>query len=150
MVRFVSDSRADILLQVGLLILLYLVVYLGLTRLCLLLTGLFPALIGSRMIMSPCFTILFLLSGTLFPLLLSGFINGNGEPTFEWFTVINPFWTITEAYSRTIDPLAWLLLFVLAAGIFSLNFATLSRDVTLVRVEAPPKVRQELEPEAGG
>jgi hypothetical protein len=119
----------------------YLVIYVGLTRLVLVLLDLFPKLIGSRMLMAPCLSILFLLVGTISPLLLSGFWNGTGVPTYEWYTVINPFWTFGEFKFPELS--SQILLIAMSVIVFGLNFVSLGRDVIMVRVEAPPRVREE-------
>jgi hypothetical protein len=93
------------------------------------------------MVMAPCFGVLFLLIGVITPFLLSGFWNGTGVPNYEWYSVINPFWTISVYKFPDISSL--LLLIVLSVIVFGLNFASLGRDVTMVRVEAPPRVREE-------
>jgi hypothetical protein len=144
--RFVSSSQSFALIQLAVLLSAYLVLYLGLTRLALVLTSIFPALIGSRMIMAPCFALLFVLCGTFFPLLTSGLMNGTGEPSYEWYTILNPFWTVAESETLVIDPSAWLLFASLSLIVFALNFAWLSRDVTMVRVEAPPAVQNKIAP----
>ncbi len=120
----------------------YLVIYLGLTRLVLVVLDFFPKLIGSRMLMAPCFGVLFLLIGVVTPLLLSGFLNGTGAPAYEWYTIMNPFWSMLE-YNRFPQVSSQVLLIVVGSIVFSLNFATLGRDVTMVRVEAPPRVLEE-------
>lgn len=92
--------------------------------------------------MAPCFGLLFLLIGVVTPLLLSGFFNGTGTPDYEWYTIMNPFWSMLE-YNRFPQVSSQVLLIVVSSIVFSLNFATLGRDVTMVRVEAPPRVIEE-------
>ncbi len=135
-----STEMIDAAIQC-LMLLAYLVIYVGLTRLVLVLLDFFPKLIGNRMVMAPCFGVLFLLIGVVTPFLLSGFWNGTGVPNYEWYSVINPFWTISVYKFPDISSL--LLLIVLSVIVFGLNFASLGRDVTMVRVEAPPRVREE-------
>jgi len=127
------------LAEFGFTLLGHLTVYLGTTRLILLLV---PQNVRSRMIIAISVMFIQLSAGSFFSLALSFAMNGMGQPSYEWYSVLNVIWTYSEL-DRVPDS-AFLFLAILSAIIFACNLATLTKDITLVRVQAPLRVREEL------
>ena len=129
-------------LETGVHITAYFALYLGLARLLVLLIS------GGRknnVILSSVIVIFLVLAGTLAPILISFWANSFSEPTYEFYTVSNPFWTLVRIWDNDTVPVAGsLLLCGIAAVIFLINLQIVSRDVMLVRVVAPPRVREEV------
>jgi hypothetical protein len=117
----------------------YLAFYLGLTRLIMLVLGKF---LTSRLVGSVAITIVLILFGAMGPMFYSYWQNNFRMAVYEFYLFPNIFWTISYIDdSLKTGALYWLS--IVAAIVFQANLLFLTRDVMLVRVEAPPRVRQE-------
>ncbi len=117
----------------------YLTFYLGATRLMMLMIGKF---LTSRMVGSVAITLLLILFGAMLPMFYSYWQNNFRMAVYEFYLFPNMFWTLSYIDdSLKTGALYWLGLS--AVIVFQANLLFLTRDVMLVRVEAPPRVRQE-------
>jgi hypothetical protein len=123
----------------------YLALYLGLARLILLMIGRF---VLSRMVTSVTLVSILIIFGALIPVFVSYWSNRFQNASYEIYMFPNLFWSLI-AIDDSVNRGAVFLLGITAAIVFQTNLLFLTRDVMLVRVETPPRVRQERnEPEA--
>jgi hypothetical protein len=122
----------------GLTLLGHLIVYLGTTRLILLLL---PHGTKSRMIISVCLMAILVGAGSFFTLLFSYAANDFNEPSFEWYSILNVMWTYSD-FVR-VPELSFSFLAILAVVIFAINLQSLTQDIVLVRIQVPAKVLKE-------
>lgn len=127
---------------VGYLFLCYLTIYAGINRLVMLLVAKhMPArMLGSVALMTVC--LLFLHMG---PLLFVYALNDYREFDYNWHQAFNIFWTTVEAsdgLSVEVE-LSMGILTLASIAIFGLNLILSTRDVMLVRIAEPPRVREE-------
>lgn len=122
----------------GLTLLGHLMLYLGMTRLLLLLV---PHGTRARMIISVCLMAILIGAGSFFTLLISYMTNKLGQPSYEWYSVLNVMWTYAE-FDR-VPEFSFLFLATLSIIVFALNLQSLTRDIVLVRIQVPAKVRAE-------
>lgn len=130
------------LIAAGYLLLCYLAIYLGLNRM--LLMAISKQLPG-RMVGSVAVLSVMLILTHLLPLLAVYYWNDYREFDYGWHQAFNIPWSVTEALDRvSLDIGASIVIVTLCAiGIFGLNLVLCTRDVMLVRVAQPPRVRQE-------
>ncbi|MDZ4851374.1 MAG: hypothetical protein SGI77_18960 [Pirellulaceae bacterium] len=122
----------------GLTLLMHLTIFLGLTRLLVLLIA---QNMNARMIVSLCIMVVLLSGTSLLTVLISYLANGMNEPTFEWYSTLNIFWTYYEINSDPFGP--FIVLLWMAIVVFAINLVSLTRDITLVRIQAPERVLKE-------
>ncbi len=126
----------------GLLLLGYLAIYLGFNRLLMLAVS---RNLPGRMIGSVAALAVVLLLAHLLPLLIVFYWNDYREIDYAWHQAFNIFWSVYEAsedLSLDIAPTS-VIVSLCAMGVFGLNLLLSTRDVMLVRVAQPPRVRDE-------
>ncbi|MFK7736387.1 MAG: ABC transporter permease [Pirellulaceae bacterium] len=143
---FASDSVAIC----GYLYLCYLAFYLGLNRLLLLCL---PQSMPSKMLGSGAMLIVMLVVVHLGPLLAIYYLNDFRNPDYDWHQAFNIPWTVTEVNRNGIAATlsnfsgslgrGFMLLTLCAVGVFGLNLLLCTRDILLVRVAEPPRVRED-------
>lgn len=141
----------DSVIVAGYLLLGYLAFYLGLNRLLML--GL-PKTIPARMLGSITLLAVTLLLAHLIPLLIAFYWNDYREFDYAWHQAFNIVWSVNEAiengplnrataaFSSQIGA-SMLIVTLCAIVIFGLNLVLCTRDVLLVRVAEPPRVRED-------
>ncbi len=126
----------------GLTLLGHLTVYLGTTRLIVLLI---PQNMRGRMVIAIAVMAIQIVAGSFGTLAISYAWNDMGAPDYEWYSILNVFWTYT--YFDNVVHFSFLFLAILSAIVFACNLATLTSDITLIRIQAPSRVRQETKAE---
>ena len=136
-----SMGRSQIL-YVGYLLLCYLTIYLGVNRLLMMAVAKhMPArMLGSVALMS-----VILLGMHMGPLLLVYAFNDYREFDYEWHQAFNIVWTCVKASEGLSLPveLSMGILTLASIAVFGLNLVLSMRDVMLVRIAEPPRVRAE-------
>ncbi|MEM7476885.1 MAG: hypothetical protein AAF483_18020 [Planctomycetota bacterium] len=135
-------------------LLCYMIIYLGIGRLLFLLI---PKSTPTRMLGSLTFTIVMLVFGHLLPLLIMSIAQNFRDIDYKWHQFSNVIWTVVQAQDELagsnviqIDPfsqdigVSLVIVTLCAALIFGLNLLLSTRDVLLVRISAPPRVREEV------
>lgn len=128
----------------GYLLLCYLAFYVGLNRLVMLLI---PRPLPGRMMIALVLMACVLIVAHLLPLFVVYYANDYREFPYAWHQAFNIFWTIDEvgdfnSISLDIGP-SLVIVTLCAVAIFGLNLLFCTRDVMLLRVIAPPRVREE-------
>jgi len=127
---------------VGYLLLCYLTIYAGINRLVMLAVAKhMPArMLGSVALMAVC-----LLGMHMVPLILVYAFNDYREFDYDWHQAFNIIWTCSEASEGLSFPveLSMGILTLASIAIFGLNLVLSTRDVMLVRIAEPPRVRAE-------
>ncbi len=127
----------------GYVLLCYLTSYLGVTRLIMLKLG---KMVPARMIASVAITVVLLILGSLLPLIVVFTLNDYNEFSYAAHQFSNFFWTLIEladGNNRSELAISVLLLTLASMAIFVLNLFTLSRELMVVRIEAPLRVQDE-------
>ncbi len=126
----------------GYLLLCYLTFYLGLNRLIIMAV---PRQLPARMIGSVALLVAMLFLAHLIPLFLVYFANDYRDFPYGWHQAFNIIWTTGEAIDRVSADIgvSMVILTLCAIGVFGLNLVLCTRDVMLVRVALPPRVRQD-------
>ncbi|MEZ6133357.1 MAG: hypothetical protein R3C53_00465 [Pirellulaceae bacterium] len=126
----------------GYLLFCYLVIYLGITRLAML--GLGKSL-PARMLSSVAMLVVILLFSHLVPWMLVFILNDYRDFPYAAHQAFNIYLSVEEANDRlSIDiGLSILIVTLCASGIFGLNLLLCTRDIMLVRVALPPRLREE-------
>ena len=93
------------------------------------------------MMITVCVMLILIGAGSFLTIVASYLANGFIEPSFEWYSILNIFWTY--AVFNQLPPESFVLLAILSAIIFALNLVSLTRDITLVRIQAPIRVQVE-------
>jgi len=127
---------------VGYLLLCYLTIYAGINRLVMLaIARHMPA----RMLGSVALMAVGLLGMHMGPLLLVYAFNDYREFDYDWHQAFNIIWTCSEASEGLSFPveLSMGILTLASIAIFGLNLVLSTRDVMLVRIAEPPRVRAE-------
>lgn len=139
----------DSVIAVGYLMLCYLAIYVGVNRLLMMLV---PKHLPGRMLGSVAMLAVLLIMAHLLPLLAVYYWNDYREFDYGWHQAFNIFWSTSEAIdSFSLDIGASMAVVTLCAiAIFGLNLVLCTRDVMLVRVALPPRVREEVSLEEGG
>ncbi len=127
---------------IGYMLLVYLVFYVGLNRLLMMLV---PRQVPARILASIALMIATLVMAHMLPLFLAYYANDYRDFSYAWHQAFNIFWTYDEADSRnSLDIGASLLIVTLCAiVVFGLNLIFCTRDVMMVRVVVPPRIRQD-------
>jgi ABC-type transport system involved in multi-copper enzyme maturation permease subunit len=126
----------------GFLLAMYLIFYLGLTRLAMLVVGRWTT---ARGVLSVVLAVFFVGLGTFGPILISYIQNGFLDVTYEPYMILNPFWSCVEVLERRNSLGGTFALLPVTAGlVFFINLFQLTKDVLLVRVLTPPRVLAEL------
>jgi hypothetical protein len=143
---FASDSVA----VCGYLYLCYLAFYLGLNRLLLLCL---PQSMPSKMLGSGAMLIVMLATVHLVPLLAVYYLNDFRNPDYDWHQAFNIPWTVNEVtrmgLGATLSNFSgnlgrgFMLLTLCAVGVFGLNLFLCTKDILLVRVAEPTRVRED-------
>lgn len=115
--------------------------YLGLVRLCLVC---FVKNGSNRMTLGITLLLIFVFAGTFGTLYLSTWSSSNNTASYEWYSIANIPWSTIEAGSDKLVIGSIESLICVSIVVIGLNWLTLSRDLVVVRVAAPPRVRQEL------
>ncbi|MCA9134570.1 MAG: hypothetical protein KDA45_15490, partial [Planctomycetales bacterium] len=143
--RMWGDSS---MVATGYLLLCYLAIYLGANRLLLLLL---PRHLPGRMVTSVALLTVLLVMSHLLPLFAVYFANDYRDFDYGWHQALNIPWSTQEVLdSGSLDSLSWdigatmVIVTLCATAIFGLNLVLCTRDVMLVRVALPPRIRQEI------
>jgi len=113
--------------------------YLGLVRITLIL---FARNLENRMVLGIALILFYVFAGASLTTFISTLGSPTNSPSYEWYSIANIPWSATKL-DRLSVPGAFEAL-VLASGIVvAFNFVTLSRDLVIVRLNTPPRVRQE-------
>ncbi len=138
--NFFGDSSV---VAAGYMLLCYLVIYLGINRLLMMA---FSRQLPVRMIGSTALLIVLLVLAHLLPLLFVYYMNDYREFDYGWHQAFNIVWSTTEAVENlSLDIGASIVIVTLCAiAVFGLNLLLSTRDVMLVRVAQPPRVRDEV------
>lgn len=144
-INFEGTSPNINLAAVGLAVWSYCIFFTGLTRLILLTIS---TRIPSRALLG--FLIQFLLVACLIALPFLGMLIANRFQTFNytWHQGLNVFWTLIELASKQLGGDNGVVLTglpLLALLVFALNLLLCGRDVMMVRVELPARIRRETE-----
>ncbi len=111
----------------------HLVIFLGLARLILLTL---PIRSRGRMVAAICLVPILVAAGSFFTLVLSYSTNSwYGQPTYEWYSVMNIFWTYADFRRVSFDGAPMLGLFAIV--VFGLNLQTLTE--IFCWCESPPR-----------
>lgn len=140
----------------GYMLVCYLAIYLGVNRLLLLAV---PKHMPARMLASFALLVVLLIFAHLLPLVVVYYLNDYREFAYDWHQAFNIIWSIDEAIDNASLGSNFLsfsgqfgtsivLLTLCAIGVFGLNLILCTRDVLLVRVSIPPRVREEDKEEA--
>ncbi len=129
---------------VGYLLLCYLTIYVGVNRLLMLAVA---KHMPARMLGSVALTAVCLLAMHMGPLLLVYSLNDYREFDYGWHQAFNIVWTCSEASDGLSFPveLSMGILTLASIAVFGLNLVLSTRDVMLVRIAEPPRVRAENE-----
>jgi hypothetical protein len=132
------------LVYVGYLLLCYLVIYIGFNRMLMFAVAKY---MPARMLGAFAMMAVLLLLSHMLPLVIAFFLNDYREFDYDWHQALNIVWTCTEAARGLNTPVevAMGILTLLAIGIFGLNLVLCTRDVMLVRISEPPRVKEETE-----
>lgn len=141
----------DSVMVAGYVLTCYLIIYLGLNRLVLLCL---PSSLPAKMVGSFALMAVILLFAHLVPLLVVFYLNGYREFDYGWHQAFNIFWTTNEALRNSFRSTAFqgvpsqirttmIIVTLSAIGVFGLNLLMCTRDVLLVRVAEPKRVRED-------
>jgi hypothetical protein len=127
---------------VGYLLLCYLTIYAGINRLIMMAVA---RHMPARMLGSVALLAVSLLGLHMGPLLLVYAFNDYREFDYGWHQAFNIIWTCSEATEGLSVPLeiSMVILTLASIAIFGLNLVLSTRDVMLVRIAEPPRVRDE-------
>lgn len=136
------SGRNSSALLIGCVLLCYLAICVGLNRLLMMLV---PRQQPSRMVGAVAMMAASLLLCHLVPLFLVYYANDYREFDYDWHQAFNIIWTVREILdNNSVDLGASMVIITLCAiGVFGLNLLLCTRDVMLVRVGLPPRVREE-------
>lgn len=138
-----SMGRSSIT-YVSYLLLCYLTVYVGINRLLMMAVAKhMPArMLGSVALLAVC--LLFMHLG---PLVLAYALNDYREFDYDWHQAFNVFWTCIKASEGLTLPIevSMGILTLASITVFGLNLILSTRDVMLIRISEPPRVRSENE-----
>lgn len=135
-------GRNSSALLVGHVLLCYLAFYVGINRLLMMLV---PRQQSSRMVGAVAMMAAILLLSHLVPMFLVYYANDYREFDYDWHQAFNIIWTVREVVvNNSVDLGASMVIITLCAiAVFGLNLLLCTRDVMLVRVGPPPRVREE-------
>jgi len=126
----------------GYVLLCFLAFYTGLNRLLMLAV---PRQQPARMVAAVAMMAAVLALSHLLPLFLIYYANDYREFNYGWHQTFNIVWTLDEiANTNTLALGSNIILLTLCAiGVFGLNLVLCTRDVMLIRVALPPRVRED-------
>jgi len=122
---------------IGTMVWCWLAFYLGLVRLFLVC---FAKNLANRFVLGIVLLLLFLFVGVTATLYISTWESTTNTPTFEWYSIANIFWSV--AVSNNLPPGALPTLILASALVIGANWLTLSRDLVIVKLAVPPRVRE--------
>ena len=124
------------------LLLCYLIIYVGINRLLMLAV---PRTTTARSLASISMLIVVLIMAHLVPWVVTYYLNDYNDFPYGWHQAFNIYLTVAELNDRFSPQIgvSTTILTLCALVIFGLNLVLCSRDVMLVRVTAPPRVRLE-------
>ena len=127
---------------VGYLLLCYLTIYAGINRLIMMAVS---KHMPARMLGSVALMVVILLLLHMGPLILVYAFNDYREFDYDWHQAFNIFWTCNEASDGlpSVVELSLGILTLASIAIFGLNLVLSTRDVMLIRIAEPPRVRAE-------
>lgn len=130
------------LVPIGYMLWCYLAIYLGTTRLLMLAVS---RQLPARMIGSVALTVVILILAHLLPLLTVYYLNDYRDFDYGWHQAFNIVWSVNEAVENLSLDIGGSIVIVtlFAIGIFGLNLVLSTRDVMMVRVAQPPRVRED-------
>lgn len=121
----------------------YLVIYVGINRILMLVVAPY---FSARMLGAGAMFVVVVMLAHLVPWMLVFVMNDYREFPYAWHQAFNIFLSVWEANERlSLDIGATILIVTLcAAGVFGLNLLLSTRDIMLVRVALPPRVREDV------
>jgi len=122
---------------IGTMVWCWLAFYLGLVRLFLVC---FAKNLANRFVLGIVLLLLSLFIGVTATLYISTWESNTNTPTFEWYSIANIFWSV--AISNNLPPGALPTLILASALVVGANWLTLSRDLVIVKLAVPPRVRE--------
>ena len=137
-------NETEQIIAMSLLCWLYFLFYNGLARLLMLAI---PKTVSGRMVMGFLLQAILVLAGVAVPMIVISLLNGFRQPDYGWHQFPNIVWTIGEVSSTGIASVApsFLLLALFAIPIFGLNLLLCGRDVLLVRIHVPGRLKEEIQ-----
>ena len=128
--------------ELGYVLLGYLAIYVGINRLLMMLV---PRKQPSRMVAAVAMMVALLLLSHLGPLFAVYYASDYRPFDYAWHQSFNIFWTIDEAFNANSSDLqlSMVIITLCAIAVFGLNLLLCTRDVMLVRVGLPPRVRDD-------
>ncbi len=128
---------------VGYLLLCYLTIYAGINRLIMMAVA---KHMPARMLGSVALMAVILLFMHMGPLVLVYAFNDYREFDYDWHQAFNIVWTCSEASDGLTLPveLSLGILTLASIAVFGLNLVLSTRDVMLIRIAEPPRVRAEI------
>ncbi len=124
-------------ITIGTMVWCWLAFYLGLVRLFMVC---FAKNRANRFVLGIVLLLLFQFIGIAGTLYLSTLGSNTNTPTFEWYSIANIPWSIVDSQKLPSGALEALMLF--SAIVIVLNWLTLSRDLTVVKLAVPPRVKE--------
>ncbi|MCY2976082.1 MAG: hypothetical protein NTW52_15615 [Planctomycetota bacterium] len=124
-------------ITIGTMVWCWLAFYLGLVRLFMVC---FAKNRANRFVLGIVLLLLFQFIGIAGTLYLSTLESNTNTPTFEWYSIANIPWSIVDSHKLPSGALEALLLF--SSMVIALNWLTLSRDLTVVKLAVPPRVKE--------
>lgn len=133
----------------------YMALFLGLCRLMMLVV--FRRVNTGRMVISVGVSVLMIIGSVIGSASLSLFSNNYRTMDFEWFCFVNPFWTLAEVFPdygnvfwKGPEAAVAVLIVWFAGGFIGiLNVLLASRDVVILKIETPERVRLEASRDKG-
>jgi len=122
---------------IGTMVWCWLAFYLGLVRLFLVW---FARNLANRFVLGIVLLLLFLFVGVTATLYISTWESNTNTPTFEWYSIANIFWSVAD--SNNLPPGALPALILASALVIGANWLTLSKDLVIVKLAVPPRVRE--------
>jgi hypothetical protein len=84
--------------------------------------------------------VVFIFIGIASTLYISTWQSPFNTPTYEWYSILNIPWSIVE--SSKIPPGAMEAMALVTVLVIALNWLTLSRDLVVVKIAVPPRVKE--------
>ncbi len=139
--KFQRNNNAATI-SVGYLLLCYLAFYVGLNRLIMMMI---PRQVPARMLASIALMIATLVMTHMLPLFFAYYANDYRDFDYAWHQAFNIFWSVAEVSdNNSLDIGASIAIITLCAiAVFGLNLVFCTRDVMLVRVVVPPRIRDD-------
>ena len=136
----VTDSHS----VMACLLLGYFITYLGLNRLTMMLI---PKSMQNRMLTSFAILAVMLIAFQAGPWVLAYYLNDYRNYAYDWHQAFNIVWTLEELDNYGISAsniqLSAVILTLTSIGVLGLNLLLCTRDVLMVRVSEPPRVKED-------